>query len=84
MELFKIKAVNETVPVTYELEDLKGEAIKGGFYQPELQKVEKKDDVYKIEKILQTKTVRGKKKHLVKWLGYDDSFNSWIDDKDLV
>jgi len=84
MELFKVKAVVNTVPITYELEDLKDEPIKGKFYQQELQKVEKKDDVYKVEKILQTKTVRGKKKHLVKWLGYDDTFNSWVNDEDMV
>ena len=35
----------------------------------------RKQQVYRIEKVLQK---RGKK-ILVKWKGYDPSFNSWID-----
>ena len=34
----------------------------------------KQDDLYTIEKILKT----DKNKIFVKWRGYDNSFNSWI------
>jgi hypothetical protein len=53
----------------YNLQDLKGESVKGSFYERELQKVAL-PDYFPIEKVLRTKTVRGKKKYLVKYLGY--------------
>ena len=50
--------------------------IKGSFYEQELQKTNfKKDDLYVIEKILKT----NKNKIYVKWRGYNNNFNSWID-----
>ena len=48
-----------------------------------LQKVQKSDDVYKIEKILAEKKENGKVKVLVKWLGYDKKFNTWIPQSEL-
>ena len=39
------------VPV-YKLEDDAGEILDGTFYEPELQKIIKNDDVYRVEKIL--------------------------------
>ena len=38
-EIFVIKRVNNTNPVTYQIEDLKGEDVTGGFYAEELQNV---------------------------------------------
>lgn len=35
------------------------------------------DKVYTVERILKDKTVKGKKRYLVKWEGYDASHNSW-------
>ena len=46
------------------------------FYAEELQKIQKSDNIYKIEKILAEKKEHGKVKMLVKWLGYDKKFNS--------
>ena len=40
----------------------------------------KTDNLYKIEKILKKKG----NGYLVKWLGYPDEFNSWINKKDLI
>ena len=36
--------------------------------------------------MLRIETVIGRKgdKSLVKWVGYPDEFNSWVDNKDLV
>ena len=49
------------------------------FYAEELQKVQTSDDIYKIEKILAEKKENGKVKVLViKWLGYDKKFNTWV------
>ena len=77
-EIFKIKEIQNTNPITYKLEDLKGEEIKGTFYEPELQKTEQQ--IYRIEKIIKKK----KGKTCVKWKGYSDEFNSWVDNKDLI
>ena len=77
-EIFTIKEIRETNPITYKLEDLQGEEIKGTFYEPELQKTEQQ--VFRIEKIIK----KEKGKSLVKWKGYSDKFNSWVDNKDLI
>ena len=48
------------------------------FYESELQKTNQKE--FGIEKVIKRK---GDKLH-VKWQGYNNSFNSWIDKKDMV
>ena len=48
------------------------------FYKKELHKTNKKE--LRIKKILKTK---GNKLN-VKWKGYNNSFDSWIDKKDLI
>ena len=76
-ELFIIKEVKPTIPVTYSIVDLNGENIKGTFYQQELQKT--KETVYRIEKVLKKRTKSdGSKEVLIKWKRYSNDFNSWI------
>ena len=77
-EIFTIIEIQNTNPVTYKLADLQGEEIKGTFYEPELQKTEQQ--VFRIEKVIEKR----KNKSLVKWKGYSDKFNSWVDNKDLI
>ena len=77
-EVHVIKEVKNTVPWTYVINDLNGEEIIGTFYEKELQKTNQKE--FRIEKVLKRK---GDKLY-VKWKGYNNSFNSWIDKKDLV
>jgi hypothetical protein len=79
-EIFVIVARIPSDPVTYELADLNEQTLKGKFYEEELQRILKEDDVYKIEKILKSRKRNGKKEYFVKWRGYDDSFNSWTTD----
>ena len=50
----------------------------GIFYKKELQKTSQEE--FRIEKVIERK---GGKMY-VKWKGYDNSFNSWIDKKDLI
>jgi hypothetical protein len=78
-EIFTIARRYPTHPVTYGLDDYDGESIKGKFYEFEIQKIVKEDDVYDVEKILKTRKRRGKTEYFVKWKGYPDKFNSWID-----
>ena len=62
----------------YVIDDLNGEEIIGTFYEEELQKTNQQE--FRIEKVIKRK---GDKLY-VKWKGCDNSFNSWIDKKDLV
>lgn len=77
-ELFKVVAVHYTDPITYSICDYSDEAIKGKFYEPELQKVIP-GDVFKVEKVLKTRKKYGKTQYLVRWLGYPPKFDSWVD-----
>ena len=77
-EIFVIKEIKNTVPWTYVINDLNGEEIIGTFYEKELQKTNQQE--FRIEKVIKKK---GDKLY-VKWKGYDSSFNSWIDKKDIV
>ena len=74
----EIVEVKLTSPPTYKIADFNGEEIKGTFYEPELQKTSQ--ELFRIEKVIK----RGKNKSLVKWKGYSDDFNSWVDNKDIV
>ena len=74
-EVFVIKKVKNTVLQTYVISDFKGEEILSTFYEKEFQKANKKE--FRVEKVIQTKGY----KLYVKWKGYDNSFNSWIEKK---
>ena len=76
-EIFKISKVFRGDPNMYEIEDHEGEPIIGKFYEKELSAGNKKDDTYRIEKVLRKKNGMA----LVKWLGYDSL--SWILVKDI-
>ena len=77
-EVFVINKIKNTVPWTYVINDLNGEEITGTFYENELQKTNQKE--FRIEKVIKRK---GDKLY-VKWKGYDNSFNSWINKNDII
>ena len=77
-EVFVIEKIKNTVPWIYVIDDLNGEEITGTFYEKELQKIDQQE--FRIEKVIKKK---GDKLH-IKWKGYDNSFNSWIDKKYLI
>ena len=70
-----IKKVKNTASWSYVVNDLNGEEIAGTFYENELQETNQKE--FRIEKVIKRK---GDKLH-IKWKGFDNSFNSWIDKK---
>ena len=55
------------------INDLNGEEIIGTFYEKELQKANQEE--FRTEKVIKRKC----HKIYVKWKGYNNSFNSWID-----
>ena len=77
-EIFIIKKIKNTVPWTYVNNDLNGEEIIGTFYEQELQGTMQNE--FRIEKVIKKK---GDKLY-VKWKGYNSSFKSWIDKKDIA
>ncbi|GIY69298.1 uncharacterized transposon-derived protein F54H12.3 [Caerostris darwini] len=77
-EIFTIHQILPRQPIVYKLKDLKGENIKGTFYEKEIQKVTD-SGYYPIEKIIKKKMKKdGKVEHFVKFLGYPEKFNSWV------
>ena len=82
-EMFTVyKRFARQVPV-YKLKDDAGEILDGTFYEAELQKVIKEDDVYRVEKVLSKRKRKGVVEHFVKWKGYPDKFNSWVAESDI-
>ena len=77
-EVLVVSKIQNTVPWAYLLNDLNGEEIKGSFFEKELQKTDQKE--FRIEKEINKKG----DKLCVKWKGYDNSFNSWIDKKGII
>ena len=79
-ELFKIYECLPRSPPVYKIIDThptKPEVIQGVFYEENLQKVSKNDDILYVETILKKRVVRGKKEAYIKWLGYPEKYNSW-------
>ena len=82
-QIFIVKHILKTTPTTYTVEDLSGESIKGSFYQQELQLV-KYPEEFLVEKILKHRVRMKNKKPirevLVRWLGYPEKFDEWVQD----
>ena len=86
-EEFIVNDVNtKFLPTMVTLKDYHDDTIEGGFYADEIQKITRAndDDVYAVEKVIRQKRQHGVIWYLVKWLGYDDSFNSWIRKSDVT
>jgi len=75
LNLLKVSKVLDTKHVMYRMRDTQDEEILGGFYENESE-IFKKHGTYQIEKILKTRTHRGKRQLLVRWLGYNSDFDS--------
>ena len=66
-----IQKLKDTVPWIYIINDLNGE-------ENEQQKASQEE--FRIEKVIK---IKGDKLY-VKWIGFDNCLNSWIDKKDIV
>src|SRR5580765_1215837 len=78
-EVFKIVKVQHTNPASYLLEDYRKKSVAGAFYEHELHRANY-PDVYLVEKVLRR---RGDEVY-VKWLGFDNSHNSWIHKDNVI
>ena len=65
------------MPWAYVISDLNGEEIIGTFYKNEFQKTNQKKFI--VENVIKRKS----NKLYVKWKGYNNYFNSWINKKDI-
>ncbi len=66
----------------YIIKDLNDKEIEGTFYEKELQRIQLPEE-FRIEKVLSKKKQGKKNVYLVKWLGWDKTFNSWVPEEDL-
>lgn len=82
-EVFEVSKIKNTYPVTYGIKDYKGLEIQGSFYKNELQQVDKSNNIWPIEKIVQTRRRQGRTEYLVKFLGYPEEANTWIPQSEL-
>jgi hypothetical protein len=80
-EIYTIAEVKLTNPVTYIIKDANGEIIEGSFYNEELQATSQQ--VFRIEKIIRKKKIKGVLHGLVKWIGYNHSHDQWIPMTDI-
>ena len=83
-EIFRVVKVIQRVPQpVYELSDLQARPIEGHFYKYELVKVTvSSQNEFQIDNIVRTRN-KGGITHLVKWRGYDETFNSWKNASDV-
>ena len=77
-EVFTVSLVKHTNPITYSLEDLRGEPVRGSSYEQELQATNQQ--IFRIERVLRRQGQRA----YVKWLGYSNAFNPWVPLQDVV
>ena len=77
-EIFIINKIQKTVPRIFLINDLKGEKIKGSFYEKELQKTMRNN--LKHKKQLKRKEIN----YLLNGKVCDNSFNSWIKKKHII
>ena len=80
-KIYTIKTIKNTLPITYIVKDDKGKVHKGSFYEYDLQRT--KIDKFRVEKVLDWKVEKGKRYGLVKWMDYDDSYNTWEPEEEL-
>ena len=84
-EVFTItdRFVRDSIPL-YKVKDYSSELVQGTFYEGELLKaVLDLNAVYKIEKVLKTRTGGGRKESLVRWVGWHSKYDTWLPQKEI-
>ena len=79
-EVFAVRQIKPGIIPTYKIEELDGTLVKGTFYEQDLQKVNvKDDDLFRVDKVVKQKG----NKVLIRWKGWPDKYNSWIERSSL-
>ena len=79
-----VKVIQRMTQPVYELSDMQDRPIEGQFYNYELVKVSVSHQVeFQIDKIVRTRNKGVIKHYLIKWRGYEETFNSWVDVTDI-
>lgn len=78
-EIFKIHSIKTNLKIPlYTLSNYNGtEIIKGSFYAFELTKTT--GDTFRVERVIRRRIRNGREQLFVKWKGFDNTHNSWID-----
>ena len=80
-EVFVVRRVHKGKVPTYKVNEWDGTQVKGTFYEQDLQKVTvEDDDLFRIEKVVKRKG----DKVLVRWKGWPDKYDTWLNKKDLL
>ena len=80
-EVFVVSQAMSGVVPTYKIQEWDGTSVEGTFYHQDLQKVTvKDDDLFRVEKIIKRKG----DKVLVRWKGWPDKYDSWIEKRALT
>ena len=85
-EIFKIRKRfrMQAIPM-YRIKDFMNEPIKGNFYESELQKVDKDENtLWYIEKKIRKRKRNGQVQWLVKFEGWPDKYNQWMNENDII
>ena len=83
-EVYVVDKILTTEPLQYKLKSLNGEEIKGRFYKHEMSHVKMDPNKeYPIETVLDHRVVRGVRQALVKWKGWNPTYNDWIPETEL-
>ena len=75
--LIKDRYLLQGVPV-YKLADLQHTLVEGVFYDNDLTRIVKTDDLWQVERILNTKGKGKNQQVLVRWKGYGPKFDSYV------
>jgi len=83
-EMFKVSRVYDNLPeVQYDITTYDGsETIEGRFYPVQMQLVS--GDVFKVERVIKRRVVRGQRQAYVKWQYFPDKYNQWIVEEQFV
>eukprot|EP00116_Pleurobrachia_bachei_P005894 sb/3466156/ len=82
-EVFEISGIKRTNPITFAIKDIGGKVLPRSFYSSEIQIIDKSDNIWRVERVIKKRTQRNRVQYLVKWKGYSQNFNSWVNHRDL-
>lgn len=81
-EVFKIRKVLNTDPITYSLTDYDGDPIEGSFYQNEILKTVIPDYMI-MDKVIKERKKGKKKEYFVSFIGWPSKFNRWLSEEEF-